>query len=55
MASKKLSQSVIISNLESIRAFLSGKMAIIQEYLTTEISLTQKVKKYHIGWTTIPK
>ena len=31
------------------------KMAIIQEYLTTEISLTQMVKKYHIGWTTIPK
>ena len=30
-------------------------MAIIQEYLTTEISLTQMVKKYHIGWTTIPK
>lgn len=30
-------------------------MAIIQEYLTTEISLPQMVKKYHIGWTTIPK
>jgi|GEM_PF-1188145 len=34
---------------------LLEKMAIIQEYLTTEISLTQMVKKYHIGWTTIPK
>jgi transposase-like protein len=31
------------------------KMGMIQEYLTTEISMTQMVKKYHIGWSTIPK
>lgn len=31
------------------------KMALIQEYLTTDISMTQMVKKYHLGWSTIPK
>ena len=31
------------------------KMAIIQEYLTTTISMNQMTKKYHIGHETIPK
>lgn len=30
-------------------------MAMIQEYLTTNISMNQMTKKYHIGHTTIPK
>ncbi len=31
------------------------KMAMIQEYLTTNISMNQMTKKYHIGHSTIPK
>ena len=31
------------------------KMAMIQEYLTTNISMNQMSKKYHIGHSTIPK
>ena len=31
------------------------KMAMIQEYLTTNISMNQMTKKYHIGHETIPK
>lgn len=30
-------------------------MAMIQEYLTTNISMNQMTKKYHIGHSTIPK
>ena len=31
------------------------KMGMIQEYLTTDISMNQMTKKYHIGHETIPK
>jgi transposase len=31
------------------------KMSMIQEYLTTNISMNQMTKKYHIGHSTIPK
>lgn len=34
---------------------LEEKMAMIQEYLTTDVSMSEMTRKYHIGHSSIPR